>query len=227
MIPDISIPATIMDHLFEGHATIHSENQVEVNGLILSPGAIQRLAGCPAGGTVWVVQSKEKISFQSRHDTLIVNRCGTNYVDLMRDSDGYYLYPDYIWFADDAPKGIGGIALFLMAYQARALKLSRIELLAAGGTGIKLGEGSWSESYWGYQTWPRLGFDTELQPPILELMKESPHLAGLTHVSQVVATDFDWWKKYGDGWNMTFDLTPNSASWDTLQKYLFNRGLLK
>lgn len=230
--PAATLPSTSLDTYFTGSVTIHSEYQVEVNGVILTPGAIQRLAGCPAGGHVFVSFSdtEDRICFHSKHPTLIDNRYKQNAVELRRDAQGYYLYADYIWYAaaapnGPAPKGLGAVALLFMAYQAHLLNLPRIDLLAAGGSGVK-GAG-WTEQFWGYEVWPRLGFECELQPAILELISTIPHLAGCTRISQLVEIDLAWWKAQGDGWDMSFDLTSGSKSWDTLYRFCLSRGLLK
>lgn len=224
-IPSAALPVTTLDHLFAGAANIHSSYQVSVNGITLTPGAIQRLAGCPAGGEVFVSVTTQKITLVSTHSTLIDNARGMNTVEIRRDAKGYYLYADYIWYAESAPKGLGGVALLLMAHQAHALGLPRIDLLAAGGSGIKH-SGQWSQDFWGYVAWPMMGFETALQPPILNLIQTEPHLVGCTHISEVVTRDIDWWKKHGDGWEMTFDLTPGSQAWDTLYHFCLNRGLI-
>lgn len=225
MIPDEELPATTLDMYFLGPATVLSKRQLEIHGTLLSDAAIRRLAGCPADGEVLVAQDDLAIYLESRHEQLIVNDWrNANYVEIRSKEEGISLYLDYIRFAETCPRNFGAVVLLRMAYEACHLGFSHIELLAAGGSGIK--GHAWSEDFWGYETWPRLGFDTELQPAMLELTDMEPHLRGMTHVSQVIQADLPWWKEKGDGWDMTFDLTPGSASWTTLYEYCTKRGLL-
>lgn len=221
----MQIPATILDSYFLDPATVHSSLELDINGTLLSEAAIQRLAGCPAKGEVFVAQDDEAIYLESRHKELIVNDWrNANYVEIRRKEEGISLYLDYIRFAETCPKNFGAVVLLRMAHEAHQLGFSNIELLAAGGSGVK--GNRWSEEFWGYEAWPRLGFDTLLQPAILELLKTEPHLQGMTHVSQIIQVDLQWWKEKGDGWDMTFDLTRGSASWSTLHQYCVKRGLL-
>jgi hypothetical protein len=87
------------------------------------------------------------------------------------------LYLDYIRFAEICPRNFGAVVLLWMAYEAHCLGFSNIELLAAGGSGVK--GTRWSEEFWGYEAWPRLGFDTVLHPAILKLIENEPHLQGI------------------------------------------------
>lgn len=192
-IPSTEMPRTSLDAYFAGPATVHSKLRLDINGTLLSDAAIQRLAGCPAGGEVFLAQDDQ--------------------------------YLDYIRFAERCPKNFGAVVLLRMAHEARQLGFVDIELLAAGGSGVKGNQ--WTEKFWGYEVWPRLGFDTVLQPAILDRIKTVPHLQGMTRVSQIIQADLQWWKDHGDGWDMKFDLAPGSASWTTLHQYCVNRGLLK
>jgi len=224
--PLLPQPATILDALFSSPATILTNLDLDVRGTSVTDEQLQRLAGCPGGGVVSVTDDADAIYLESRHRDLIENNWrNANYVEIRRQGDEYYLYLDYIWFSTKCPKGFGAVALLNMAHTAAELGFSRIDLLAAGGTGVKAGP--WSEQYWGYEIWPRLGFDTELQPRMLALTAKVPELRGMTHVSQIVHADLDWWKTNGDGWTMTFALERGSTSWDTLYKFCKERGLFK
>jgi hypothetical protein len=225
-IPTSPQPVTTLDELFSKPALILTNLDLDIGGTPVTDAQLQRLAGCPGGGVVTVTDDADAVYLESRHRGLIANEWrNANYVEIRRHDEDYYLYLDYIWFSENCPKGFGAVALLNMAYAAHDLGFLRIELLAAGGTGIK--SGPWSEQYWGYESWPRLGFDTELQPAMLALTVQEPHLKNMTHVSQIVHADLTWWKKHGDGWTMTFDLRQGSASWDTLYEFCKERGLLK
>ncbi len=225
MTPGNDIPETTLDAYFKGPITVLSKRRIDINGTLLSDAAIQHLAGCPAGGEVSVAQDDVAIYLESRHDHLIVNDWrNANYVEIRSKQEGISLYLDYIRFAETCPKNFGAVVLPRMAHEAHGLGFSNIELLAAGGSGIK--GHCWTEDFWGYEAWPRLGFDTVLHPAMLKLIEPVPHLHGMTRVSQIIEADLPWWKEHGDGWDMTFDLTPGSASWTTLHQYCLTRGLL-
>ncbi|OYO31214.1 hypothetical protein [Janthinobacterium sp. PC23-8] len=225
-IPTSPQPATTLDELFSSPATILSNLDLDITGTAVTDAQLQRLAGCPGGGVVTVTDDAGAVYLESRHRDLIINTWrNANYVEIRRQGEDYYLYLDYIWFSDNCPKGFGAVVLLNMAYTAAELGFSHIELLAAGGTGIK--GAAWTEEFWGYETWPRLGFDTELQPQMLALTAQEPELKDFTHVSEIVQANLDWWKEHGDGWTMTFDLKQGSASWDTLYMFCKGRGLLK
>jgi hypothetical protein len=224
-------PKTKLDKYFNRRARVKSNKPIELNGTILDNRTLQILAGCPAGGEVIVTTQSDRIALESRHVEYIENsRKNTNTVEIHADTKGYYLYLDYIWFAKEpegrCPPGLGPVALLRMAQMAQELGFHKLELLAAGGTGLKLKGGRWTEPFWGFSIWPRLGFDTPLQPVMLQFIKKNaPHLSNLTNVSEVIEKDRSWWEEHGDGWEMSFDLQEGSKSWQTLQQYLAEKGL--
>ena len=219
-------PKTRLDKYFNRPAKVKAVIRPELNGWQLDDKTLQILAACPAGGCVSVkLMHGQVIRLAARHDKYIDNENhDTNLVEIRREATGYVLYLDYIWFAQNVcPAGIGAVALLRMAQVAQSLNFVRMELLAAGGTGIK--GVLWAEPYWGFSTWPRFGFDAPVQQAIRPILETQPHLAGLRYVSEIIAKDLDWWKVNGDGWEMTFDLKPDSKSWQTLHRYLSEKGL--
>ena len=220
-------PQTKLDNHFNKKAEVRVKTQVTLGEQNLPKKALQILAGCPAGGRVVVSEKRGVISLKSQHDKWIENpNDDTNSVWIERRVTGTILYLDYIWFSEDCPKAFGVVALLRMAQLAQKLGFSQMVLLAAGGTGIKGAQ--WTQPFWGFEIWPRMGFDAVLHPAILGLIQQQrqPHLAGMTTVSQIIAADLQWWKQYGDGAEMTFDLTENSQSWDTLHNFISERGIL-
>jgi len=220
-----SRPKTTLDRYFNRKAKVYLKTEVTLGGKPLTEKTLQILAGCPAGGTVRVSERRGTIVLKSQHDKWIENENDdTNIVWLERRRIGYVLYLDYIWFSEKCAKAFGAVAFLRMAQLAQQLGFVQVVLLAAGGTGIK--GARWSQPFWGYETWPRLGFDTHLHPAILGLIQQVPHLSGMTKVSQIIAADLPWWKTNGDGAEMSFDLTPNSTSWETLHNFISGRGIL-
>lgn len=212
---------TTLDNYFDGPAQIEASSQIEINGNLLDTSAITRLAGCPKGGHVALFVDDEVVTLPTKCKGFIR---GTNTIELRRDADGFYLYLEYVWYDDSAPSGFGAVAFLKMAEEAAKIGLTRIELLAGGGTGVKQGE--WAEAYVGYYAWARFGFDAELWPVTLDLLKDVPELAGCTMVSEVMERNPGWWRKNGDGCDMVFDLAEGSHSWQILLKYLTVKGLL-
>lgn len=218
-------PKTTLDNYFNKKADVRLKAKVTLGQQILPKKTLQILAGCPAGGTVKVSVRNDVIWLASQHDEWIENENhDTNEVWIERRDIGYVLYLNYIWFSEECPKAFGAVALLRMAQLAQKLGFVQLVLLAAGGTGIKGSQ--WTQPFWGFETWPRLGFDTHLHHAILGLIQNEPHLVGMTKVSQIIAADLPWWKKNGDGAEMSFDLTANSASWDTLHNFISGRGIL-
>lgn len=219
-------PRTKLDKFFKGRAVIHADILPELGGRRLDKRILQALSGCPAGGEVTLKLIDDRvIRMLIRHRLYIENQNqDTNVIEIRREAPGYVLYLDYIWFSRRAcPEGLGAVALLRMAQAAQSLGFVRIELLAAGGSGVK--GMSWAEPYWGYVAWPRFGFDAELQPAMLSVTQAYPKLAQLRYVSELLAVDSEWWRRHGDGWQMAFDLRPDSTSWQTLYSYLSEKRL--
>jgi len=219
-------PRTRLDKYFNRPAKVKATIRPDLNGWQLDDKTLQILAGGPGSGSVSVkLAHGQIIRLAARHDRYIENENhDTNLVEIRRESVGYVLYLDYIWFAKNVcPAGTGAVALLRMAQASQSLGFVRMELLAAGGPGIK--GVLWGEPYWGYATWPRFGFDARIQQAIRPILEKQPHLADLQYVSEIIARDLDWWKVNGDGWEMTFDLDPGSKSWQILYRYLSEKGL--
>lgn len=223
---DRPTPSTRLDKFFKGRAVVHADIRPELDGRRLGKRVLQALAGCPAGGEVTLkLVDSHVIRMQVRHRRYIENQNqDTNVIEIRREVPGYVLYLDYIWFSRRAcPEGLGAVALLRMAQAAQSLGFVRMELLAAGGSGVK--GVAWAEPYWGYVAWPRFGFDAEIQPAMLSVMQTYPKLAQLRYVSELLAVDLEWWRQHGDGWQMAFDLRPDSKSWQTLYSYLSEKRL--
>ncbi|NHZ98635.1 hypothetical protein [Massilia sp. CCM 8734] len=167
--------------------------RVEIGGRVLTRKQSQILSGCPGGGLVRLITMRSDIRMVVTHAQFIRQ---WNIIEIRKARDGHVLYLDYIWFTN-APCGFGAITFLRMAQLAKTLGLVRTELLAAGGTGAK--GRSWSEHFWGYEYWPRLGFNAPLQETIRQQLQTHPLLSTATTVSEVIQTDLNWWKQYGDG----------------------------
>lgn len=76
----------------------------------------------------------------------------------------------------------------------------------------------------GYSTWPRLGYDADLEDS--QRRRLPPSLKGARTVLDLYETKEgrDWWKQHGSMMSMQFDVTPGSRSLKTLNAYLESKG---
>lgn len=212
---------TNLDGYFDKPANVVANVALVVNGHTLDDASLSRLAGCPAGGQIAVLADSSAIRLASICQGLIRK---VNEVNIVRDEGGFYLYLDYIWFADNAPEGFGAVAFLKMAEEASSLGMERVELLAAGGNGMK--QGPWADDFFGYYAWARFGFDANLWTETLAITKDIPELAHCKRLSEIMDIDPAWWRANGDGCDMVFDLAEDSQSWQILLKYMEDKGLL-
>jgi len=147
---------------------------------------------------------------------------------------GQLQYGIYIKLVDFLEKGKGrafpGIAgCFVKAIVDSAsshVDFVQLRLHAAGGR-------SWNDRdntgarWYGYVAWPRYGFDMNvdnLTKALFPLFKYEPkNLNACNKVSDVLAlgkSGQEFWKVVGDGWDMSFDLSPSSSSFKTLNAFL-------
>lgn len=127
-------------------------------------------------------------------------------------------------------KGFGAYMTAAIAFAAKGIDgLTEIRLQAAGGR-------SWNDRdstgarWFGYISWPKYGFDMDLQSPTLEMLPHFAHapklLGSCKKVSDVLALagGYEFWKVVGDGWDMIFDLE-GTKSFEILNKFLEAEGL--
>lgn len=107
------------------------------------------------------------------------------------------------------------IAFGLMAIMAYRLEFREITLYAAGRGPVTPDD---PDEFVGYLVWPKFGFDAPLEPVDLQ---GAEHLQNCQTVQDVMEIDPDWWSRHGSGRAMSFDLRPNSRSWNILLNYLF------
>ena len=107
------------------------------------------------------------------------------------------------------------IAIALCAITAHLTKFGTISLVAAGGR-------AYNKRHVGYKVWPKLGFDANLLPGETS---SDPRLQQCQTVQDILAIDAEWWRVNGSQRLMTFDLSPNSASWRKLLLYVHEKLL--
>ena len=125
----------------------------------------------------------------------------------------HQLFIDQFFLAGDAPELLGTASFALCAITAHLCRLKFIELIAGGGVGF-------NEKLIGYRVWPKMGFDAPLEDG------EAAHVQGAQSVLDVVSADPMWWEENGSQRVMTFDLAPDSRSWEKLLSYLHEKALV-
>lgn len=122
------------------------------------------------------------------------------------------LYIDRYFIHEKAPATLGTLAFGLCAINVFLLDVEEVTLIAAGGR-----HHGFDKKHIGYYFWPLVGFDAPLIDGECDHVEE---LKGSKLVSQVMKINPVWWKEYGSQRLMTFDLAPESSSWQTLISYL-------
>ena len=109
--------------------------------------------------------------------------------------------------------GLGTVAFSLCAITAHLAGFAHIKLIAAGGKGA-------NPKHIGYRFWPKLGFNADLER---DETLGTPHLSNCRTVQDVIEHDEGWWHANGTQRLVTFDLRPNSLSWQKLLSYLVEK----
>lgn len=107
------------------------------------------------------------------------------------------------------------IAIALCAITAHSTKFGAISLVAAGGRGC-------NKRHVGYKVWPKLEFDANL---LAGEPSSDPRLQQCQTVQDILAIEAEWWSVNGSQRLMTFDLSPDSASWRKLLLYVHEKLL--
>lgn len=113
---------------------------------------------------------------------------------------------------DDRSRGLGLQMFYRQVRQAAALGVNRIELCAGRGPDEN-----------GYYTWPRYGFDAMLTSDVCHSLPRG--LCGAQSILELFETAEGraWWREHGVTIDVSFDLSPNSRSWQALMSYVAER----
>lgn len=117
-------------------------------------------------------------------------------------------------------KGIGVAVVYDQVSAAVKQGFKELNLLAAGsGTGTH--ELNRDGNYNGYYTWPRMGYDADLEGNYNPELQSHINKKGAKRVSDLMRDDLGryLWQKHGRGMNMSFDLTKGSLSRKMLSAY--------
>ncbi len=135
---------------------------------------------------------------------------------LYRDDNGDLALVNERFVAGEQHKGAGTMMFASQVEAASRMGVKKITTVAGGGPGT---------AYNGYYTWPRLGYDTEIEklhPNDREQLAEDFPGKKFAHLSDLLQTPEgrDWWKKNGASISVSFDLSPSSNSLKVLHEYV-------
>lgn len=203
---------------FNGRATVDTGGKDFVlNGRVLSASDFIRLAGAPDGSAVRVSASADGLEITAAHPQIFQG--GQAEFSLIRQAAGYggLLLDETIMINPGQPEGLGLRLFAVQAHAAAAAGIDAIALEAAGSAR--------SNMFNGYYTWPRYGFDVELNAAERTALPET--LRTSTSVADLISSQEGrrWWRSHGSTRYMEFDLTVNSRSWETLQAVMKEKGV--
>jgi hypothetical protein len=170
------------------------------------------LVGAPKGSVVGGYPNPYTEGVNLTVDHPHVDQCSRF---LSRNKAGDLVMHNSMFFLKKANRG-SGLGLQVFSEEVRtlaALGVDRIETCAGKG-GIMNG----------YYTWPRLGYDAELEDRFKKRLPEG--LKGAETVQDLMATPEgrEYWKARGYMTGMSFDLKPGSRSLAVLNDYLASKG---
>lgn len=145
---------------------------------------------------------------------------------LVQRDDGWDVLIAHIRVHHDyAGRQLAARSLVIQARAAMQLEFNSIEVYAAGN--FEMAQVKFKEDRWvGYWLWPRLGFDAMMPEHVARRIR--PHFRDAEYVSDLLDSDhgLDVWRIYGDSMDLTFDLTPESTSWQRLKCYTRDRNIV-
>lgn len=144
--------------------------------------------------------------------------------ELYRDKRGLVLKNGYFRIDAGSEHESKGLEFFVNQIRAaRDIGVDVIETFAAGDAKNK--------TYNGYYTWPRFGYDGNINKGTLGYLPENlkKQMGDRVNIQALFETEEgrDWWKKNGEPINLTFDPTPGSPNMKVLEAYTRERSTRK
>jgi hypothetical protein len=181
------------------------------------------LVGAPNGALVELIWEAggDRLRVQTSHP--LFDGKQERVVRLGKDGKPY-IHNEQFALKKDAPPGMGTLIFERQVEGARAVGIERITLFAGGSPT--------SESYNGYYTWPRLGFNTPLRvamglgsPVPVKRGALPPEYVGLPdlHALFKAPGGAAWWKANGGAHAAEFDARPDSPHSAVLADYIAER----
>ena len=177
--------------------------------------------GAPEDADIkWLRGGRDRIEASAYHPSLV----GMDRGFVFDDSYGKFAENQY-FRTEKTGTGLGLSAFSKQVNTLQGMGFDKIKA-EAGGSG-RLSSAA-ARKRWeaagmvGYYTWPRMGFDAEiesLQPELLSMIKEN--FPGAESIQDVMSAPGgkEWWKNYGSAFSGEFDLSEGSRSLQVLESY--------
>lgn len=212
--PDLR-DAVTKEH-FNGRVTVGFSEEIPREWRdALSPGVASRLMGAMDGAAITVKMTEEALILEARHAMLD----GEMLREIREDESGLQLMLNESFMLKEKHQsaGIGARSFAIEAHEASAQGFAKIITDAAGSFS--------SNTFNGYYTWPRLGYNSALTQREIALLPQD--LSSARTVLDLLETEDGrtWWLRNGSGRKMEFDLSPDSRSWRILLTYMEEKGI--
>lgn len=178
-------------------------------GRELTDREIASMVGAPNNAMVNISEGVGRNTVQFNIDSSEMSAIRT----VKRNGRGEIVFHNDIFVAFESGKGLGTKVFGRQVEQAARLGVSKIETTAAR-----------SDTFNGYYTWARLGYDGNI--PARVSSKLPAGMKKATRVSDLMKTEAGraFWKANGVQMEMSFDLKPGSTSRRTLNDYVKSKG---
>lgn len=192
-------------------------------GRTMTPEQVAALTGVQPGYTARVVPTGDSVAVYVTGTANGVSVRAERH--FRRNSAGQPVVYNAFFTAEDSSGRTGsGIGLKMFGTQVKNMR-------AAGFKSIGVtAAGSYGQSFNGYYTWARFGYDGPLSPGYTARAAEAgftaPGGGAPRRVSDLMRTAAgrDWWKRNGSSMHMDFDLNKNSLSSRVLAAYVKERA---
>jgi hypothetical protein len=172
------------------------------------------VSGVPDGSQVDLAYMGNYVYVTARNSQFgtVQNR----YVYFGADGQKPHVYNAYFKVAQEKQGNGAGAEIFFAQVEASArAKFGKIKVTAARSSDMN-----------GYYTWARFGYDADISSldgsMASRIQSKFPNVNRLSDLMKT-SKGREWWKKNGDTWRGTFDLSPNSESRKRLRNYMAAR----
>jgi hypothetical protein len=204
-----------------GHAEALN-NLSAIVGTEMRGDKILELTGAPTGARVDVVANPltpKVVYLKITHPDFVQERT------IKREDGKLVLYNDSFEMKANRGSGIGTRLFAAQAEGAARQGVDRIETFAAG---VGKEHPTWSkkESYNGFYTWARLGYNIPIKEPV-QKRAERAGFSGVKDTHDLFSRPGGaaWWKEHGEENKGVFDLRAGSTSMQVLEAYKKERGI--
>jgi hypothetical protein len=206
---------------FNDNIFLISDQSFVLNGVELDTTTIARLTGAIDGSYVLAYLQDGELVFEIDNPEIVDMMQRT----IVESSDGFNLISNDIFILHEAYRGMSlGLRSFAReAREAQRIGFRKIFTKAAGSAGAK------DNGFSGWYVWARAGFNAELTS--LEVNQLANHSNPALRSARCLHDLMDnsdgvaWWKSFGRGRHMEFDLSTGSKHWYILNQYLSEKGV--